>query len=205
MAESITVHGTGRVEARPDVAVLDLGTEGRAESVDGALGIASRALNAMTGALREQGFVDEELRTEGPTTYTVTDDVGRVNSYVCSFRLTARVADPARAGALLAVCVAHAGDAGRVHGVSYQLSDRAGHQRQARALAVADARSRATQLAELVDRRLGRATSVVEAGAGGPIRPMAKAMSLSMDSAAELEPGVEQVSVGVEVTWVFAD
>jgi len=204
MSEAITVHGVGRVEARPDRATLELGTEARAESVEQALSGASQALTSMVAALHANGATETDLRTEGPSTYTVTDDVGRVNSYVCSFRLTARVAEPARAGMLLADCVAQAGDGARVHGVSYTLQDRAEHQRQARILAVADARARAEQLAELVGRPLGRATSVTESsGAGGPVLPM-RAMSLAAESV-EVEPGVEQVIVGVEVTWVFAD
>ncbi len=204
MSEAITVQGVGRVEVRPDVAILELGTEARAESVEQALSAASQALTTMVAALHANGATETDLRTEGPSTYTMTDDVGRVNSYVCSFRLTARVTDPARAGLLLADCVAQAGDGARVHGVNYTLQDRADHQRQARVLAVADARARAEQLAELVGRPLGRATNVVESNSpGGPIRPML-AMSLAADSV-ELESGVEQVTVGIEVTWVFAD
>lgn len=204
MSEAITVQGVGRVEARPDVAVLELGTEARAESVEQALAAASHALTSMVAALHANGATETDLRTEGPSTYTMADDAGRVNSYVCTFRLTARVADPARAGLLLASCVAEAGDDARVHGVNYQLRDRAEHQRQARVLAVADARARAEQLAELVGRPLGRATNVTESNErGGPIRPM-YAMSLKSESV-DVEPGVEQVSVGVEVTWVFAD
>lgn len=204
MPEVITVHGVGRVEARPDAAILELGTEARAESIEQALAQASQALTSMVAALHANGANETDLRTEGPSTYTMTDDAGRVNSYVCSFRLTARVTDPARAGLLLADCVAQAGDGARVHGVNYTLLDRAEHQRQARVLAVADARARAEQLAGLVGRPLGRATSVTEANPqGGPIRPM-RAMSMASESV-DLEPGVEQVSVGVEVIWVFAD
>lgn len=204
MPEEVIVQGVGRVEARPDVAMLELGTEARGESVEQALSVASQALTSMAAALHSNGATEQDLRTEGPSTYTVTDEAGRVNSYVCSFRLTARVNDPARAGLLLADCVSHAGDAARVHGVNYTLLDRAEHQRQARVLAVADARARAEQLAELVGRPLGRATKVTETGTvGGPIRPM-RAMALAAD-AVEVEPGVEQVTVGVEVTWVFAD
>lgn len=204
VAEAITVQGIGRVEARPDVAMLELGTEARADSVEQALSAASQALTTMVAALHANGATETDLRTEGPSTYTVTDDVGRVNSYVCSFRLTARVTDPARAGMLLADCVAQAGDEARVHGVSYSVRDRAEHQRHARVLAVADARARAEQLAGLVGRPLGRATNVTESnGPGGPIRPL-RAMALASESV-ELEAGVEQVTVGVEVTWVFAD
>lgn len=204
MSEAVTVQGIGRVEARPDVANLELGTEARADSVEQALSTASQALTTMVAALHANGATETDLRTEGPSTYTVTDDAGRVNSYVCSYRLTARVNEPARAGLLLADCVRQAGDGARVHGVTYAVRDRSEHQRRARVLAVADAQARAEQLAELVGRPLGRATSVTEAtGPGGPIRPMAARFS-AVESV-ELEPGVEQVTVSVEVTWAFAD
>lgn len=205
MAEQITVQGIGRVEARPDIAMIELGAEGRGDSVEAALSIASRALTAMAVGLHDAGLNETDLRTQGPSTYTMTDDAGRVNAYVCSFQLTARVLGPARAGELVAACVAQAGDAGRVHGVTFALSDRDEHLYRARALAVADARARAEQLAELVGRTLGRATTVVEAGrGGGGPRPM-KAMAMAMDAAADVEAGVEEVRVDVEVSWVFAD
>ncbi len=202
MSEAVTVQGRGRVEVRPDIAILELGTEGRAESVEQALSVASQALTSMVGALHASGSTADDLRTEGPSTYTMTDEAGRVNSYVCGFRLTARIAEPAQAGLLLADCVSHAGDAARVHGVNYTVLDRGDQQRQARVLAVADARARAEQLAELVGRPLGRATKVIETP-GGPVRPMHEMRLAS--AAPDLEPGVEQVTVDVEVTWTFAD
>ena len=202
MSEAVTVQGRGRVEVRPDIAILELGTEGRAESVEQALSVASQALTSMVGALHASGSTADDLRTEGPSTYTMTDEAGRVNSYVCGFRLTARITEPARAGLLLADCVSHAGDAARVHGVNYTVLDRGDQQRQARVLAVADARARAEQLAELVGRPLGRATKVIEVP-GGPVRPMHEMRTSSVGP--DLEPGVEQVTVDVEVTWTFAD
>lgn len=204
MSEQVTVQGVGRVEARPDTALVELGAEGRGESVEAALSTASQAITAMARVLRAEGLDETDLRTQGPSTYTMTDDAGRVNAYVCSFQLTARVRDTARAGELLGRCVAEAGDAGRVNGVNFVVTDRADHQRAAREIAVADARDRADQLAGAVGRTLGRAIAVSEtsAGGGGP-RPMMKAMA--MDSATEVEAGVEQVKIEVEVTWVFAD
>lgn len=203
-SESVTVTGRGEVEVRPDQAILDLGAEARDSAFDDALAAAGRAVFAMTEVLRAHGVGDTDLRTQGPHTWTVTDEHGRVDAYVCSLQLTARVADPAMAGSWLAECASAAGNAGRANGVRFAVRDRSAPLRQARERAVTDARERAEHLAGLLGRRLGRATSVVETPhAEGPVRPMAARMSMS--ESAQTEAGVEQVAVVVQVTWAFAD
>lgn len=205
MSESVTVTGRGEIEVAPDEAILDLGAEARAASFEPALAGAGAAVFAMTEVLRGHGLGDADLRTRGPHTWTMTDDAGRVNGYVCSLQLTARVADPAVAGVWLAECASAAGDAGRANGVRFAVRDRAAPQRAARELAVADARERAEHLAGLLGRPLGRALSVVETPhTEGPVRPMAHRMSMGSESAST-EAGVEQVAVVVEVTWAFGD
>lgn len=205
MSESLTVTGRGEVEVTPDQAILDLGGEARATSFDDALAGAGAAVFAMTEVLRGHGLGDADLRTQGPHTWTVTDEQGRVDAYVCSLQLTARSGEPAVAGLWLAECAAAAGDAGRANGVRFAVRDRAAPQRRARELAVADARERAEHLAGLLGRSLGRALSVSETPhGGGPVRPMAARLSMTAESA-PTEAGVEQVAVVVEVTWAFAD
>lgn len=203
MPEAVTVRGVGRVEVRPDVAVAEFGTEVRRPTLGEALTEAAHALEQMMVTLRTGGVSDADLRDHGPSTYVTSDDTGRPTGYVCARRLTARITELAHAGALLADSVAAAGDAGRVHGVSYTVSDRDVHLRQARILAVADARARAEQLTELVRRPLGRALQVTECDAhGSPPGPLRLAMSSGAEG---LESGTEEVTACVEVIWAFAD
>ncbi|MBA3524265.1 MAG: SIMPL domain-containing protein, partial [Geodermatophilaceae bacterium] len=121
----MTVTGRGEIEVAPDQAILDLGGEARAASFDDALAGAGRAVFEMTEVLRGHGVGDADLRTQGPHTWTITDDGGRVDAYVCSLQLTARVGDPAVAGRWLAECAVAAGDTGRANGVRFAVRDRA--------------------------------------------------------------------------------
>lgn len=201
--ECVQVVGSGQVDVRPDAAVLDLGAESWAGTVAQAMSAASAALVHMTDALRSAGLTDQDLRTEGPSTHARTDETGRIAGYVCSFHLTARVPHAAVAADLVADALSRAGDAARVHGIRYTVTDRSAAQREARSLALTDARSRAEQLAALVGRPLGRAIDIVEREDDGGWQPE-RMMAVAVDSAAG-EPGVQRIGVRVQVRWAFAD
>ncbi|CAN5254220.1 SIMPL domain-containing protein [soil metagenome] len=203
--ESVTVTGTGRVSVRPDVVEFSLGTEVRAASLAAALSESSVPLGRMIERLRTGGVPDRDLRTTGLSTYTRTDDDGRVTGYVCSQSLTAALADLAVAPALLDATLAEGGAAARVHGLHFSIADPSVPAREARRLAVADARAKAEQLAAGVDRALGRAIRIEEEPGAGRPRPMYAELRSSFDSAPPLQPGAEDVTVSVTVSWAFAD
>jgi hypothetical protein len=94
-----------------------------------------------------------------------------------------------------------AAGANSVYGVSFGVSDPSQLQAEARAKAVADAKARAADLAQLAGVTLGDVQSLSESGAGpGPISagPLA-----AMAATTPIQPGALEVTVSVQVTYAI--
>jgi hypothetical protein len=202
--EGVTVTGSGTAEAVPDVLVARLGTEARAGTVAEALDGSVRALAGVVATLRAGGVGELDLSTGSATVWPIDDGRGRVSGYSASQQLTARLRDLDRAGALVSEAMAAGGDAARLHGLSFDLSDTRQVTEWARVQAWQDARAKAGQLATLARRTLGQVVRIRE---GGPVYPMGpqRVHLVSAPAAAPMpvEPGTTTVTVTIEVEWAF--
>jgi uncharacterized protein len=201
----VTVTVTGRAAAPPDVLVLGLAAEGQARDVSRALDTASRSLSAMVDRLRQAGVADRDLRTQGATLWSRTDDRGRAVGYVATQRLTATLRDLPAAGDLVPAVVAAGGQAARLDGLRFAVDDDAALLRAARDDAWDRARAVAAQHAGRAGRALGQVLRVRETaaapGGGPPVRPMAfRAGAEAMPT----EGGEHEVTVTIEVEWAFS-
>jgi uncharacterized protein YggE len=203
--ESVTVVGSGTAEAVPDLLVATFGSEARAGTVAEALDGSVRALAGVIAALRAGGVADLDLTTGSASIWPIEDQQGRVTGYRASQQLTARLRDPARAGALVSDAVAAGGDAARLHGLSFELSDGRAVRERARAEAWQDAQARAGQLAALAGRTLGQVVRIREDGQPQPLaRPHVTFAAVHLESAAvPIEPGTTTVTVLIEAEWAF--
>lgn len=195
----VSVTGVGSVSLTPDVLVLRAGVE----AVDGAPAAAferaNRAISAMLGVLRDGGA--EDLRTAGVNVHSTGDASAKRPSYVAVQQLTARLTNLDGAGALVTTMVQAGGEAARLHGLSFAVSDPSAAVHEAREAAWRDAAAKAEQYAVLAGRKLGAVRRVQERGgetvfalaAGRARAPMA------------IEAGSEDITVSVEAEWAFAD
>jgi hypothetical protein len=205
--EGVTVTGSGTAEAVPDLLVATLGTETRAGTVAEALDGSVRAMADVIATLRAGGVGDLDLTTGSATVWPISDGYGRVTGYSASQQLTARLRELDRAGALVSEAVRAGGEAARMHGLSFDLSDTRQVTEWARVQAWQDARAKADQLATLAQRRLGEVVRIRESG---PVHPMgvhglryaAAAMPEGMPTM-PVEPGTTTVTVTIEVEWAF--
>jgi len=203
--ESVTVLGSGTAEAAPDLIVATFGSEARAGTVAEALDGSVRALTEVIAALRAGGVGDSDLATGSASIWPIEDQQGRVTGYRASQQLTARLRDLARAGALAGEAIAAGGDAARLHGLAFELSDGREVRERARAEAWQDARAKAGQLAALAGRTLGRVVRVREDGQPQPFPRQRLAFTAShRESAAmPIEPGTTTVTVLIEAEWAL--
>jgi uncharacterized protein YggE len=199
---SVTVVGSGSVNAAPDVLVLQLGAEVRHPNVSAALGQAGAALSAMVARLRAAGVPDADLRTSGASLWSETDQDRRLTGHVANQQLTAKLRDLAAAGDLVVEVIAAGGEAARLHGLTFAVDDDTALRVQAREQAFADARARAGQYAALAGRALGPVRRVSDRSE--PYRPLALAGFATADSM-PVEAGSQEITATVEVEWTFAD
>ncbi len=207
---SISVTGTGQVRAEPDIATVNTGVEVRAETVAAARAGAAEASNAIIAALRAHGVDERDVRTVDfyvYPEYDYRDETPRVTGYVFSNTVQVTVRDVERIGELIDAIAVAGGDAVRFGGISFAHADPGALSGEARELAIADARGRAEQLAELTGVTLGSIVSVVETSWAAPYAGFSpRAEFAAADSLGpSIQPGTSAVTVTVQAVWEIED
>ena len=206
-ARTVTVTGTGWAEAAPDLMLVSVGVECRAESVEGAYAAAAEGLAAVGSALRSHGVAPADIRSAG---LSVRADLAwrdgegqKLVGYVASSSLTVRLRDFASASAIISAAVGAAGDNVRLNNLQLVLSDDAAVRAEARDTAWHDALRTAAQYAALASATLGRVLSVTDQPpAGGPV-PLDGMQRTSASEGLAVEPGTNRVEATVTATWAL--
>ncbi len=202
---TITVVGEGRVSLEPDMVTLNVGAEASASTVSEAKTEVEAHFVAIVVELEQLGFAEKDIQTlhygihcirdRGPVMPEgFTPELAEEFHVTNMVRVTIRYVE--KAGEVLDAVV-RAG-ANQLHGVTYSVLDRSTWQSQARALAVADAKSRAQELAELADVELGEVISVSEVVGGMPVSILADERSIGGGG---VVPGELEFSTWIEVTF----
>jgi uncharacterized protein YggE len=198
----ISVGGTGRASAAPDVMRVRLTATALRPSVAAALAASEMSVTGIRAALTAAGVMAADASTLGlaiNAEQVWTEQQGpRTVGYRSEHQLAVSLRDLAAAGRVLGEALAAGGDDVRLDGVSFEVDDETPLRERARAAAWADAERRARQLATLAGRTLGEVREITEQSgvAPGPIVPM----MAKRDAMAAVEVGVQPGSVGVEVT-----
>ncbi len=201
----VRVRGTGAADAVPDVVVADLGTEVRAADVSAALRDATQALADVRTALRDAGVEDRAVRTGSTSTWTEqTGPDGADLRVVARLGLVVTLRDVATAGDVIGAALAAGGSAVRLGGLRLVVSDPSLAQARAREAAWQDAQDKATHLADLAERPLGRVLSVREEEPGGATPRFARAVS-AQAVPVPVEAGEQTVHAAVVVHWAWGD
>jgi uncharacterized protein YggE len=193
-AKTITVSGDGTVVTVPDRATFAFTVSTNAETAKAALAKNSTLADGVVAALH-----GAKVQTSGISLDPRLNDQGTaVLGYSASTTVTAD-AELAQAGSFIDAAVA--AGATSISGPSWSVSDRDALYRKALADAVADARAKASTLAESSGLALAAIQTVVEDSAASGPMPWAAADA----GAAKLEPGTQTVAASVTVTFTALD
>ena len=169
----IWVTGQGEVTVVPDVAILSLGVEAQAITVQQAMDEAAIAMDQVMAALRANGVAERDIQTQWFNIYPVRDwiDEGReiLIGYRVSNTVSAKIRDVAATGSIIDRVAEAGGDLARIQGVSFTVDDPSQYHSEARAKAIADAQAKAQHLAALAGVDLGRPFYISESGGFVPI------------------------------------
>jgi uncharacterized protein YggE len=202
----IVVVGRGKAEARPDVAILQLGVEARRPTVAAAREAAAQAQTALLAALRANGVAEDRIQTQA---FSVQPDFDyaetgrRLRGYVVSQSIRVRASVDEQLGAAIDAAVSAAGDEVRFDGISFEVSDPAAVRAQARERAVADARRVAEELARHAGVELGEPIAIEEVGASVPGPYMMRAEAA--DTATPIAPGMSETELEVRVRFAIVE
>lgn len=170
----VHVRGTGVVFGEPDVVLLTIGVDITDPSVTVALEHADETMQAAREAALALGIAARDVRTASFQVWRedLWDQDGTLTGarYHVQHGYQVTVRDVARVGAVLAAMI-EAG-ANQVGGIEYTLADPVELERQARALAMADAERKAGELAALAGGTLGAPYAIEESAAtdGAPVQ-----------------------------------
>jgi uncharacterized protein YggE len=206
---TITVSGSGRAEAAPDLLTISLGVECRRDTVGAAYADAGAASAAVSNSLRQHGVGDADIRTSG---LNVRADLAwhegegqRVAGYIASSMLTVRLRELAAASAAISAVVDAGGNDVRLNGLELGFSDEAAVKARAREAAWKDALRSAEQFASLAAARLGAVVSVSEGPDLPSPVPLAGIQRAVSAEGLTVEAGETSVSAGVTVVWELLD
>ncbi len=198
----ISVSGEGRVFIRPDLAIVTLGVELSNPDLAAAQQEASRRMDAVLAELRARGIPEEKIKTVSYSIW-VERNYEQPDQPITGYRIVhlveVQVQPVDRAGEIIEAAVA--AGANSVPGVSFTVADPNAVLRQARELAMRDARDKASHLAQLAGVTLGTPVRIAEGGAFPPPVPVeARAAAGAADV---LPPGQTVVSVVVTVDFAI--
>jgi uncharacterized protein len=194
---TITVTGTGTIQAPPDLATLMIGVTTQGETAAVALSANSDAVAAVTARLTASGIEARDMQTSNLSinpNWTSFDSgaAPTISGYVATNLLTIRVRDLGGLGAVLDAAVADG--ANTLNGLTFGMAKPEPALNEARKAAVADARARAELLVAAAGMKLGRVVTITEGGAWTDPAPMFR------DSAAAVPVQGGEVAMTASVT-----
>lgn len=192
----ITVQGTAFVVSVPDRAELSLGVESQGQTAKAALAANAAEMRRVIAAVKAAGGTD--VKTQHVSLSPRYNERNEVQAFVATNSVSATIKELAKAGAVIDAAV-NAG-ANQVYGPSLSRGDQSELYRSALKAAVANARSSAQALASASNLSLGRITAIVEGGGSAP-QPYAVADKAMEAGSTPIEPGTQQVSATVSVTF----
>jgi uncharacterized protein YggE len=211
----IWVIGQGKTMAAPDIATLRVGIEAQEVTVAEAQVGAVAAMDGVMKALTDSGVAEKDIQTQYFNIRQVTrwDDVKSEN-IVIGYRVTnmvsAKIRDIDRTGTIIDAVTTAGGDLTRIDSIDFSIDDPRGYYEEARQEAVADARAKAEQLADLAGVNLGQPTYISEGAQSPP--PIYRGGGIYFDEAmampvpeTSISPGEMEVSLTVQVCYAILD
>ena len=202
---TVTVAGSGRASRAADVADATFVVEALRPTAAEARASAAAVAAAVIDALRVAGVAESDLHTAGlDLSPSWEHDGTRMvrTGFTVTNRIAATVRDLDAVGRVLDAGLG-AGATG-LDGVRFRLADEAAASDEARRAAVADARRRATTIAEALGGGLGTLIAVSEGTPVGP-SPLREAKlafaAAAADAPTPVLPGAVEVSVTVTAAW----
>jgi len=163
----IWVTGTGEVTVVPDIAVINMGVNVRMETLAEAQQQAADSMTAIMAVLESYNIDEKDIQTGNYYISPIWNwDEENNNQYLAGYyvnnTVTVKVRNTDNTGILIDDVVAAGGKYTVINGISFTVDDSEVYYTQARALAIANAVDKATQIAEATNVTLGEPTYIVD-------------------------------------------
>jgi uncharacterized protein YggE len=202
----ITVTGVGTISVVPDAVRFNATVSSLASTNAAALSSASKSAAAVRAVLKEKGIALKDIRSANISVYPEynwTQEAGtKITGYRASQSFDVLIRKASTAGTIIEAVVTAGGDNVQLGGVIPTTLNPAIATEEARAAAVANAKSKASSYAKLLGTSIGKVLFLEEQSSpiySSPF-PMAKAEA---DSAVQIDLGEQDVTVTITVRWAL--
>lgn len=203
----VSVNGHGEVYVVPDVAYINVGVQNTEATVTAALNQNTAQAQGIRSALASQGVADIDIQTSGFSIYPMPqyDQTGKITEtlYQANNTVFVTVRDLSKLGAILDAVVRSG--ANTVNSISFDVLDKSKALTEARAKAVADAKTQADQLAAATNSTIGVVQSISLYSTTAPV-PVYEGKgggggAANYSAAVPVATGQLIISVDVSITW----
>ena len=204
----ITVNAEGTVKVAPDAVRLTATVSVVAPTNKEALAATSTNAAAVRKALVAAGISTKDIATQNITAYPEYryDNAGgsTLTGYRGSQVFSVVIRKAATAGAVVDAVVAAGADNVQINSVSPFVLDASKVTESARAVAVKNAKAKATSYAKLMGVKLGRVNYLVENGSPSISVPIfAATAKVESDAATVVDLGQQDVTVSITMQWAL--
>ena len=208
--EGIWVSGQGQVTAIPDLATLWLGVEAQANTVAEAQAQAAEAMDNVMTALTDNGVDEDDIQTRHFSINQITrwdDDEIIVIGYRVTNMVTVKIRDIDNVGSVIDAVADVGEDLIRINNIAFSVDDPSEYYEEAREEAMADAKAKAEQLADMAGIELGKPTYISEGNIYPPVvyRDAGMEAVPGEDYTTPISPGEIELTLTVQVAYAIED
>ena len=207
-APRITVEASGRASATPDILTIDIGVSVSDPTASTALSDANSKATTLTNALKLLGVASPDAQSTDFSISPTFAPNGAITGYQVSNTLLVTLRHLSNAGQVIDLAAASVGNAIRINGLTFAVSNTGNVDGRARAAAVITAAAHAHAMAAAAGESLGGICSVVDSTNGLiPVITGRTAFGGASNGAnlpVPLEPGAQQASAQVTVVYAMA-
>jgi len=204
---TISVTGQGIVNLTPDTSDIQLGVTVQKSTATEARNAAADAMNGVIAAVKQAGVADADIQTTNLSLQPVYDNNSSINGgpgkligFQVNNEISVVVRDLSKVGTIVDTAVT--AGATSVDGIDFRVNNEGPAETQARAAAVADAKSKADQLASAAGVTITGVSSIDEQSESTPY-PVAFAGAAPRAASTPIQPGTTSVTVTVTVVYVI--
>lgn len=203
---TITVTGSGTVMGAPDTVTVQLGVETTASTATVALNENSARMRALIASLKRNGVTAKNMQTSGLNLYENTNSAGQVTGFTVDNDLTVTIHHLKQAGAAIDAAANAVGNGIQLNGVTLSISNDSKELAAARAKAMRNAKTAASQIAVAGGTQVAGVVKIVdEENSNSYVYPLFATASANADAlhAVPIQGGTQAVSVKVKVVFAL--
>ncbi|MFI5034846.1 MAG: SIMPL domain-containing protein [Acidimicrobiales bacterium] len=203
---TITVTGSGSVMGTPDTVTVQLGVQTTASSATLALRENSARVAALIHSLITSGVKSKDMATSGLNLWEDTNSSGQVTGFTVQNELTVTIHHLKKAGTAIDAAANAVGNGIQLNGVTLSISNDSAYLAAARAKAMRNAKTAASQIAAAGGTHVGGIVTIVDEENSNsyvyPIFATATANASALKSV-PIQAGTQSVSVQVKVVFAL--